>query len=156
MALVVLLLASETVTPPTGAAALKVTWSAADWFSPTVKLAGREMAPEETFVTVTLAFVAEIPDALAVILADPAETPVTGTEMLVPPAPKVTVTGTVATAGLLELKLTASPVEMGAERSKARFPVVPPPIVRLPGEKLNVGGGVVLPPVTCTGALAEG
>ena len=156
VATVVLLLAIETVTPPAGAAVLNVTGRIADWLTPTVRLEGREIAPEETLVTVTVAFAPGIPGALAVILTDPAEMPVTGTEMLVTPAAKLRVAGTVATAGLLELKFTASPVDMDAESCKTRFPVAPLLIVRLPAEKLNVGGGVGLPPVTWTGALAVG
>ncbi len=155
-AVVRLLLARETVTPPAGAGALNETASVADWFTPTVKLAGREIAPADTLVTVTMAFAPAIPGALAVILTEPAEMPVTVTDVLVTPAPKLTVAGTVATAGLLELRFTASPVESGAESCKTRFPVALPLIVRLPGAKLNVGGGGVLPPVTCTGALTVG
>ena len=156
VATAVLLLASETVTPPAGAPVLNITESVAAWFTPTVKLAGREMAPEETVATVTLAFVPVIPGALAVMLAFPAEMPVTATETLVTPAPKLTVAATVATPGLLELKFTASAVGRGAESCNTRFPVAPLAIVRFPGEKFNEGGGGVLPPVTCTGALAVG
>ncbi len=157
VATAVLLLASETVTPPAGAPVLNITESVAAWFTPTVKLAGREMAPDETAVTVTVALAPVIPGALAAMLAVPAEMPVTATETLVTPAPKLTVAGTVATPGLLELKFTASADGRGAESCNTRSPVAPLAMVRFPGEKLNAGGGGgVLPPVTCTGALADG
>jgi hypothetical protein len=89
-------------------------------------------------VTVTLAVALATLGALAVNTTDPADTPVTGTATLVIPAPKPTVAGTVATAKLLEFRLTTSPARAGADRFSARFCVAIPLSVRLPGEKLIV------------------
>jgi hypothetical protein len=120
-------------------------------------LAVSEIAPDTGWlaVTVTLAVVLGMLPALAVIVADPAATPVTGTETVVAPVPKVTVAGTVATLVLLELRLTASPAAAGADKVRVRFCVAVPEIVR-PPEKLIVVGVTVPPPVTCTVALAVG
>src|ERR1700689_4797799 len=103
-----LLLANETVTPFAGAAALKVTWSAADWFSPTVTPAGNKIPPVAACVTITVAFALATSGAVAVIVTDPADTPFTGTDALVASVAKLTVAGTVATAILLVLKLTVN------------------------------------------------
>jgi hypothetical protein len=94
--------------------------------------------------------------ALAVIVTDPPDTPVTGTDMLVAPAAKVTVAGTVATVVSLELRLTTIAAAAEDDRFSARFCVAVPLIVRLAGEKFNVvfWGGGVAPPVTCTSPLA--
>ena len=89
-------------------------------------------------MTVTLAVALATFGALAVNTTDPADTPVTGTAPLVRPAPKLSVAGTVATVALLELRLTTSPAGAGADRFKARFCVMTPLSVRLPGEKLSV------------------
>jgi hypothetical protein len=93
-----------------------------------------------------------MPVALAIMVADPAATPVTGTDTVVAPAAKLTDAGTVATAGLLELRLTTSPDEAGADRFIARFCVAVPPMLMVAGEKLMATGAVV----TCTGTLAVG
>jgi hypothetical protein len=83
------------------------------------------------------------PDALAVIVAEPSATPVTGTGTLVAPATKFTLAGTVAAAVLLELRLTVKPpAGAGVVRFNVRFPVVPAVIVRLPGVKLSGAGTV--------------
>jgi len=79
--------------------------------------------------------------ALAVIVTDPATTPVTGTGTLVPPAGKLTVAGTLATAGLLEFRSTVSAVTAGSERFSVRFCVAGALIVRLAGQKLIVVWG---------------
>ena len=91
-----------------------------------------------TEVTVTLAVVSAIVGkALAWIVVVPAPTPVTGTMALVAFAAKFTVSGTVATAGLLELKLMIRPpVGAGADSVNVRFCVAVPVIDRLVGEKL--------------------
>jgi len=85
-----------------------------------------------------------------VIVTKPADTPVTGTDTLVAPVPKVTVAGTVATVASLELKLTTSPAGDGADRFSVRLWVAAPLIVRATGEKLIVGLTGMVPPVTCT------
>ena len=68
-----------------------------------VTLAGRMIGAEP--VTVTLALAETKPVALAMIVAEPGATPITGTNTLVAFARTVTVAGTVATPGLLELRL---------------------------------------------------
>src|SRR6202011_5990660 len=89
-----------------------------------------------------------IPGALAVIVADPTDTPVTATATLVVLAANVTVAGTVVTLRLLELRLTGKPpAGAGPDRVSVKFPVEPALIVRLPGEKLIVSGPAV-PTVT--------
>jgi hypothetical protein len=75
--------------------------------------------------------------------------------MLVAPAESVTVAGTVATDGLLELRLTVSPAADAAERLRVRFCAALPLMVRAPGNKLIVMFWVVAP-VTCTCVLATG
>ncbi len=118
------LLVRFTVTPPGGAGCGRVTGNAADWPSPTVVLAGALIGGSG--VTVTLAVALAIPAALAMMVAEPGATPVTRTSTLVALAAKVTVPGTVATAGLLELRLTVNPpAGAGAGRFSVRFPVLP-------------------------------
>ncbi len=107
-------------------------------------------------MTVTLAVALAMFGALAVIVTAPAATPVTGTDTLVVPVPKLTVAGTVATVVSLELRFTVSPAGAGADRFSVRFCVALPLIVRLPGEKLIVVGGAATPLVTCTWVLALG
>jgi hypothetical protein len=64
--------------------------------------------------------------------------PVTATVALVAFAGKVTVAGTVATAVLVELRLTVSPAAGAAtERFKVRFCVAVPVIASVVGEKLR-------------------
>src|SRR5450432_2036506 len=91
--------------------------------------------------------------ALAVMATKPAPTPVTGTDTLVAPIPKLIVAGTVATVGSLEFRLTASSTGAGADRLSMRFCVVVSSTVRLPGQKLIVGA-VIPPDVTCNCSLA--
>jgi hypothetical protein len=155
VAVEVSLLTSETVTPPAGAGADKVICRGAAWFTPTVTPVGSTIDPVADCATVTLAVAPVVFAALAVIVAVPDDTPETGTERLVLPWPKFTNGGTVATAALLELRLTKSP-GTGGERFKVRFCVAIPLIVRLAGEKLSVAVAVVPPPVTCTWELAFG
>jgi hypothetical protein len=94
--------------------------------------------------------------ALAVIETDPEDTPVTGTDTLVVPVAKVTVAGTVATAGPLELRLTINAAVAAADRFSVRFCVVALLIVRLPGEKFSVVVTGAAPPVTFTWELTVG
>ena len=92
--------------------------------------------------------------ALAMIVTDPADTPVTGTDTLVATVGTLTAAGTVATAGLVELRLTVSAAVAGTDRFSVRFCVAEPLIVRPAGEKLIVVA--VTLPVTCTWDLAVG
>jgi hypothetical protein len=85
---------------------------------------------------------------LAVIVTDPADTPVTGTSTLAAPVATLTAAGTVATAALLEVRLIVIAAVAGIDRFSVRFCVVAPLIVRLVGEKLIVVAGPV--PVTCS------
>jgi hypothetical protein len=87
---------------------------------------------------------------LAVIVADPADMAVTGTDTLAAPAANVTAGGTAAMLVLLEAKLTVKAVDAGADRFSVRFCVPVPLIARLVCEKLIVSGGGTDPPVTCT------
>jgi hypothetical protein len=111
-------------------------------------LAGRLIAAGEVTVTPAVAF--ETPSALAVMVADPAATPVTGAGTLVAFAAKLTVAGVVALLESLELRLTIRPpADAGPDRFSVRFCVEPALIARLPGEKLMVVPEAV-PEVTCT------
>jgi hypothetical protein len=119
----------------------------------TVTLTGTTIPPAAACVTVTEAVALPKPDALAVMITDPAATLVTGTDTLVAPVAKITVAGAVATVGSLVPRLTVSAVAAGAERFSVRFCVRIPLIVTLPGEKLIVLL-VAAPPVTCACTLA--
>ena len=101
-------------------------------------------------MTVTLAVVAAtLGSALAWITADPTATPVTGTVTLLALAANVTIAGTVATAGLLELKsIIRPPAGAGAGKFRIRFCVAAAMSVTLSGENRIVA-------VTCTGWLAD-
>jgi hypothetical protein len=82
--------------------------------------------------TTTVAVAVPKPGVPEVMVTEPADTPVTGTLTLPEPATAVTVGGTVATLGLLELRLTVSGL-VGAEDSKSiRFCVEPGLMVRPP------------------------
>jgi hypothetical protein len=96
--------------------------------------------------TIALALAFPKPGVIAVIVAEPAATPVTGTFTLVAPAANVTVAGTVATPVLLELRLAVRLAGAGPDRFSVRFCVEPALIARLAGEK------ELLPPlvITCT------
>lgn len=73
---------------------------------------------------------------LAVIVTDPGATPVTGTLAAPEPATNVTDAGTVATAGLLEVRLAVKPPADAEERFSVRLCVVPGFIVKpVMGEK---------------------
>lgn len=150
-----LLLASVMETPPAGATAANVTGKLTEPPAAIVTVAGTTMPPDVdiVWVAVTLAVALAMFGALAVIVTSPAPTPVTGTDALVLPAAKLTVAGTVATVGSVELRLAVSGAAAGAERFSVRFCVVPSLTVRLPGQKLIVVA--LLPPdVTCTWELA--
>jgi hypothetical protein len=149
-----LLLASVMDTPPVGAAAPNVTGKLTELATGTVTPTGTTIPPAAAWVTVTEAVALPRPVALAVMITDPAATLVTGTDTLVVPAAKVAVGGTVATAGLLALRLTVNAAAVGAERFSVRFCVRSPLIVTLGCEKLIVvlvGGP---PPLTCACTLA--
>ena len=147
------LLASVMNTPPAGAAVPKLIGKLT--VSPGAKLTlpGTSIPPAAGCVTVKLAVALAMFGALAVMVADPADTAVTGSTTLVEPVPKLAVAGTVATAVLLELRLTTSPAGAGADRFSVRFCAAAALIVRLPGQKLIVRA-VVTPDATRTCPLA--
>ena len=133
-----LLLPSVIVVPPEGAGLPSATGKGTLSPGATEMLEVNVMPPPAGCVTVTLALALATFTALAVILVDPAARLVTGTETLLAPAVKLTVSGTVATLLLLELRLTVRGVGAGAERFKVRFAVEMPLIVRVPFAKLIV------------------
>ena len=99
-----------TVTPPVGATTDNVTGKETDWLGATRTLDGRPIEPKfARGVTVTEAVPLETLVALALIVVEPALTPVIGTLTLVALAAMETVAGTVAKAVLLEVRLTVSP-----------------------------------------------
>jgi hypothetical protein len=145
--LLVLLLLSDTVTFA-GAGCGSVTAKVAVCPRFTLVLEGRLMAPG--LVTVIDSVVLGMFGAavLAVIVAVPTDTPVTGTLTVVAPAAKFTVAGTVATDGVSELRLMVKPPAGAApERFNTAFCVVTPVTVRLGCAKLMVA-------FTCTVVLA--
>jgi hypothetical protein len=100
-----------------------------------------EIPPEGAMeLTFTLEVVsAMLGRALACIVVDPDPTAVTGTAALVAFAGIVTLEGTVATVGLLELKLMVKPpAGAGDDKVNVRFWTVPVVRDRLTGVKLAV------------------
>jgi hypothetical protein len=116
-----LLVASVIKTPPAGAAVPNATGKGAVSPGVTVTFAGRSIPGTTGIVTVTLAVASGMFGALARIATVPALTPVTGTDTVVAPVPKLTAAGTVATVGSLELRVTVSPVGAGADRLSVRL-----------------------------------
>lgn len=132
------LLVNVTVTPPAGAATDSVTGNGAGWFGASCTFEGRITAPPGfVLVTVTVAVPFVTFAALAVIVAEPAATPVTGTETLVAPAPIVTAEGAVATAGFDELSVTVTAVGDAADMLNVVLCTAVPVIEILWGEKLS-------------------
>src|SRR3954447_25149557 len=105
-----------TVTFPTAGCG-SVTAKVACFPRPTVGLFGRPIDPAGTTVTVTLAFGTFGASVLAVMVAGPTATAVTGTFVVVAPAANVTLPGTVATPGALEIRLTVKPPAGAAPES---------------------------------------
>jgi hypothetical protein len=100
-------------------------------------------------ITVTVAVVLLYPAALAVIVALPDATPVTGTETLVTFSGRAIGADTVTALELLELNATLTYEGVGGEKVKMRFRV-PAPIVVLAGENLMFPNPTV---PTCTVAM---
>ena len=132
--------------PPPGAAVPNVTGKFTVLPGATVMLAGTIIPDcEEDPLTLTLALVLPKLGVVAVMVADPSATPLTGTFKLLANAPKTTAEGTVATPVLLEFSVAVSP-EAGADsdRFSTRFPAEPALMVKLAGEKkLLPSAGVV-------------
>lgn len=132
------LLFNVTVTPPAGAAGPMVTAKGADCPNGTLRPEGRPIVPEP--ITVTVAVVSpKAGSELAWITAEPGLAPVTGTEALELKGATNTVAGTVATPGLLELRLKVTPpAGAGEERVSERFCVPPVPVMtRFDGERVE-------------------
>lgn len=149
-----LLLARVMDTPPTGAAVPNVTGKFPVLPDVIVTFTGNRMPPAAACATATVAVALPKFSALAVMVTDPADTPVTGTETLVAPVATLTTAGTVATAELVVLRFTVSATAAGVDKFSVRFCVAEPLIVELAGEKLIVIA--VTPPVTCTCEVAFG
>ena len=143
------LLESVTVTPPGRAGLVKNTGSAAHSPGANLTPAANEIPEIGLTVTPAVALGTLGAPAVAVIVANPAPTPLTGTLTVVALAWKATDAGTVATPGLLELNETVRPVAgAGDERFKTRFCAPDPLIASDGGEKLSVAP-------TCTNWLAD-
>ena len=128
------------------AGADRVTGKPMVWHIPTLGFDGRLIGAKICTVTLAVAS-AMFGRLLAWITAEPAATPVTGTVVVVAPWPKTTVSGTVATPVLLELKLIVKPpAGAAAERVSVRFCVIAPVMVRLGCVKAMVAP-------TCTAVL---
>jgi hypothetical protein len=133
------LLLNSTVTPPAGAGALSDTRYAVCCPTDTTVLAGKLIdAGGPLTVTVTDAVAFPNPVALAVIVAAPAPVADTGITALDAPAATLTDAGTLATAGLLDERLTVTPTARVAENDSVRFCEPAPESVIDPGEKLMV------------------
>ena len=97
--------------------------------------------------TVTEAVALAILAAVAVTVAEPTATPVTCTAVLVAPAAKLKVAGTVAMDVLSEFRLTVNP-PAGAfplVRFSVRFPCAPELSVRLPANCMTGAGTFTVP-----------
>ena len=145
--LVVSPLASVTVTPPAGAGVPKVTGKSTEVLRPTAKFTGTVMTPGAVTVTPAVALAILGVLVLAVIVAEPGPTAVTGTVTLFWLAGIVTDGWTVATPLLEELRVNVILEGAGTERVRERFCTPVPENGRLAGKKLAE-------PVTCTIVLA--
>ncbi len=141
VALLVSATAKEISTPPAPAGFAKVTGNGTVLPGATTVLAGTMIGGE---VTVTLALALEYPGALAMMVVDPADTPVTTTVALEEPAMKLAVGCTVATPGLVELKLTVNPEAAGADRIREKVLVPVPAMVALDGAPPQGGASINL------------
>jgi hypothetical protein len=119
------------------AATGRVTWNAADWPRFRETPVGRPMAPP--LCTVTLVLPLEILDVLelAVMVADPGLTAVTGTVALVAPCAITTVEGTDTIPEGTALRLTVITAGAGADRVTVRFSLASPVMVEVGCVKLN-------------------
>ena len=118
---VVSLLVKATVTPPAGAGTGRVTAYGMDWPIATEAFAGRPMVPALTTFTVAVVS-GTFGEELPWITVEPMLTPVTGTLTVVVPAPKVTLAGTVAVLGLVDVRLMVKPpAGAAADRVRVRF-----------------------------------
>src|SRR5690349_1452668 len=100
-------LVRSTVTPPVGAASERVRVRLADWLNPTVAGPVRLIEPGGRTVTPDVASGTSV--ALAWITVLPGETLVTRAPTEIEPALRVTLETTVATPGLLDVRLNVMP-----------------------------------------------
>jgi hypothetical protein len=94
---------------------------------------------------------------VAVIVEAPGDTPTTGTDADVAPGVTEIDDGTVAAAGLLEVRLTVNPAGTGEDRPRVRVPGEHVFTARFGGERVIVIGAftcTVAVPDTYPGALA--
>jgi hypothetical protein len=117
-----LLLVNVSVTPPEGAGVPSLTGKGTVWPNGAVTT-GSVIDPGA--ITVTLNVLSVIPAALIRITVDPAPAPVTGTMAPVPLPGIVALAGTLAMAGLSDLRLRVNAAGAGAERTNVMFCVVP-------------------------------
>jgi hypothetical protein len=142
------LLSSVTVTPPVGAGEPRLTVTGTDALSPTLRLAGRLMAPGAVTVILAVAFGMFGVVVEAVIVAEPGATGVTATFTLVWFAGMVTEAGTVDTPVLDDDNANVTGAGAGTESVSERLCApVPVTMVAVPGKKLA-------DPVTFTVVLA--
>lgn len=137
VALVGSLLERVTVTPPCGAAAESEIVSVELWPRPTDSVGGTVIPPNVVTVmeAVPLPMLGVV--VLAVMVAAPVVPAVTGTVTLVVFAAMVTDAGTLATDGLVELRLTTTAELEALEIESVRFCEPPVPMVELFGVKLS-------------------
>ena len=106
---------------------------------PTVGLVGRPIGPAVSTVTAVVVLGRFGASVLAVIVVEPKVTAVTSTFTLVAPAAKLTLAGTVATLGALEIKLIVKPLAGAApDRFNATVCVAIPVMVTVGGAKVMV------------------
>jgi hypothetical protein len=121
------------------AACGKVTAKVAVFPRPTVGLTGTPISPAVTTVTPRVVLGTFGAKVLAVMVAGPKATAVTSTFTLVAPAAKLTLVGTVATLGALEIKLIVKPVAGAApDRFNATVCVAIPVMVTVGDAKVMV------------------
>ena len=123
-------LESVTVAPPAGAGALNVIGKGTDWPVFTERAEGSVIEPNTDTVTFKLPPVMFGEVVLALIVEEPAAAAVTCKLTLVALASMLTVAGTFATEGLLDVRvIDRPPAGAGAERSRLVLSTPPAPTV---------------------------
>ena len=123
-----------TIRPPNGAGDVSVIGSTAVWPSSTAT-GWRLIMPGGA--TVTFAMASGIPEAFAVMMTLPGDTPVITTLAVVLPAAKVTVAGTLATFGLLEESATTRLVGVALVNDSVTLCVAVPVMFTVCGVNAN-------------------
>lgn len=127
LARVALLVERVTLTPPLGATADKLICRLVDWPSATFVFAGICRLPKFETETLNEAPITLATAAVAVMVVEPALTPVTGTNTELAFCGITTDAGIVAAAVLLETRFTVMLVGEGPERFNVTFCVLPEP-----------------------------